>query len=126
MPAAMKTLWTPRQANRTLPLVKRIVTDILERGREWRSLSKQGSGSGAEERIHFLERELGELMRELERIGCYYKDWGFDMGLIDFPANIEGQSVFLCWRSDEQEVAWFHPVTEGFAKRQPIPPVLLE
>ena len=109
---------------RTLPLVKRIVSDILERGREWRSLAK--AAKGANERAEQLEEELADLMRELENIGCYYKDWGFDMGLIDFPARIDGQPVFLCWRSDEAEIAWFHSVNEGFAGRQPIPHSLLE
>jgi hypothetical protein len=122
----MPTLWTPRQASRTLPLVKRIVSDILERGREWRALTQDGGETAASERAEQLEEELADLMRELEGIGCYYKDWGFDMGLIDFPARIDGQPVFLCWRSDEAEIAWFHPVNEGFAGRQPIPAPLLE
>jgi hypothetical protein len=25
-------------------------------------------------------------MQELEEIGCYFKDWNFSIGLIDFPA----------------------------------------
>ena len=64
-------------------------------------------------------------MRELETIGCYYKDWGFDKGLIDFPARIGGEDVYLCWRSDENEVAWYHPVEGGYAGRRPIPAELL-
>ncbi len=127
MGSLMKTKsWTPREANRTLPLVQRIVRDILASGREWREISQGPERPGARERTRELEVHLNELMRELESIGCYYKDWGFDMGLIDFPARIGDQEVFLCWRSDEREVAWFHPVEGGYASRQPIPPELLQ
>ena len=119
---ANKTLWTPAEANRTLPLVKRIVSDILEAGREWRCVSSKRHSPETRTQMNELETSLRELMRELERIGCYYKDWGFDMGLIDFPARIDGRPVFLCWRSDEPQVAWYHPMNEGYASRKPIPP----
>ena len=122
--AAMKTRFTPAEANRTLPLVKRIVADILERGRDLRAAVESAGGDPGyedERRITRIENELRELMRELENIGCYYKDWGFEMGLVDFPAQIDGQDVFLCWRSDEDKVEWYHTHEAGYAGRQPIP-----
>ena len=125
---AMKTRFTPQEANRTLPLVKRIVADILERGRKLRAAVERAGGSPSyedERDITRVENELRELMRELERIGCYYKDWGFELGLVDFPAEIDGQQVFLCWRSDEDSVSWYHPVEAGFAGRREIPDDLL-
>ena len=65
-------------------------------------------------------------LEELESIGCSYKDWGFEVGLIDFPAIIEAEPVLLCWRSDEETVAWYHDYESGFAGRRPIPAHLLE
>ena len=118
--------FTPAQANRTLPLVRRIVADILEQGTRLRELAARSGNARAPGEAVQAERELRALIAELQRLGCYYKDSGFDKGLVDFPATIDGRDVFLCWRSDEPELAWFHPVEQGYAGRQPIPRELLE
>jgi len=117
--------FSPEQANRTLPLVRRIVSDLLQRGRELRQLAAAGPDEIRQARIAQLQAELAQLSTELERIGCSYKDWGFEMGLVDFPARIDGREVLLCWRSDEPRVAWYHAPDAGFAGRHPIPPELL-
>ncbi len=77
--------------------------------------------AGMRARAGVLQAELAELFAELERIGCSYKDWGFDLGLVDFPAVIEGHEVLLCWRSDEPRVGWYHAPEAGFAGRCAIP-----
>ena len=118
--------FTPTQANRTLPLVRRIVADLLARGRELRSLAPRLTEPPARRRAMALEQEIRDLAEELEGIGCAYKDWGFDKGLVDFPSEIEGRAVLLCWRSDEPELRWYHTPEAGFAGRTPIPPELLE
>jgi len=117
--------FTPADANRTLPLVKRIVADLLERGRELRALPPKATDPTSRQRAREVEAEIRDLLSELERIGCSYKDWGFDVGLVDFPAQIGGQEVLLCWRSDEPQVAWYHEPEAGFAGRTPIPEALL-
>ena len=122
----VKHRFTPAEANRTLPLVKQIVRDVLDKGRELRSLASSQSEPGVAVRVRELEVELRELAAELERIGCSYKDWGFEAGLVDFPSEIDGEEVLLCWRSDEDSVAWFHTYDAGFAGRTPIPEELLE
>jgi len=120
----MSATFTPAQANRTLPLVKRIVRDILAKAREYRARTGKG-GPEIEARRRLLEREVDGHIAELRRIGCEYKDWSFDMGLVDFPGRIDGKDVLLCWRSDEEAVTWYHLPEAGFAGRQPIPPELL-
>ncbi len=122
-----KKKFSPLEANRTLPLVRRIVEDVLQRGRELRSLTQRREGAAerllGEERARagVLQAELSELFGEFERIGCSYKDWGFDLGLVDFPAVIDGQEVLLCWRSDEPRVEWYHAPEAGFAGRRALP-----
>ena len=115
-------LFTPKEANQTLPLVKRIVTDILNAGQHIRTLSSE-IGTGAEEdpRIIRLMDQLEELFEELESLGCSYKDWNFSVGLVDFPARIGGEEVFLCWRSDEEALKYYHEIDAGFIGRKPIP-----
>jgi len=112
-----KRLFTPGDAERTLPLVRQIVADVLETGRRIREQDREADA----EEIAALESDLEEHLRELEAIGCFYKDWNFAVGLVDFPAEIDGQTVFLCWRSDESELGWYHPVEEGYRGRRPLP-----
>jgi len=121
----MERLFTPAQANKTLPLVKRIVADILAKGQELRAFVDVKRDDEVNRQIDKLEDILREHMSELEQVGCHYKDWGFELGLVDFPAKIDERDVYLCWRSDEAAVTWYHPVEEGFAGRRPIPDELL-
>jgi hypothetical protein len=125
MVAMTHQVFTPAQANRTLPLVRRIVEDILVKGREIRQLaSKAGTEAGDE--LHALKDEINAYLAELTQIGCYYKDWSFDKGLVDYPAEIDGEVVYLCWRSDEPRLAYYHTLDGGFAARKPIPRELLD
>ena len=68
-----------------------------------------------------LGEEIESLMAELEHLGCFYKDWNFEIGLVDFPAIIEGEEALLCWRSDEPEILWYHGIEDGYAGRRPLP-----
>lgn len=122
----MTRMFTPAEANRTLPLVKRIVADILERGQELRQLSTKPRDNAPTGRVRELEKELTELMQEVAEVGCDYKDFGFEAGLVDFPSQIDGDDVLLCWKSDEAAVTWYHGLEDGFAGRQPIPADMLE
>jgi hypothetical protein len=122
----VKRLFTPSQADATLPLVRRIVGDILESGRELRAQVRPGGGGADRARIDALRARLRELMAELEQIGCSYRDFGFEQGLVDFPSKIGSQRVLLCWRSDEPRVAHYHGYEDGFAGRRPIPAHLLD
>jgi hypothetical protein len=41
--------------------------------------------------------------------------------LADFPAEMDGESVLLCWLEGERELAWYHKPEYGFAGRRVIP-----
>ena len=43
------------------------------------------------------------------------------LGLVDFPAERDGELVYLCWQFGEPEVAFWHGIDDGFAGRQPLP-----
>ena len=58
-----------------------------------------------------------EVVRLAER-GILLRDP--ETGLVDFPGEIDGRSVFLCWRLGEDEVAWYHEENAGFATRKPL------
>jgi hypothetical protein len=65
--------------------------------------------------------ELAALVEEIHRLGVQVKD--LDQGLVDFPAvhPESGDTVLLCWRLGEPEVAWWHGPEDGFAGRKPLP-----
>lgn len=69
------------------------------------------------------DRAAGVLQAALERIhstGCLVKD--LDIGLLDFPARLNNQDVFLCWRLGEDRIRFYHSQEDGFAGRKPIDP----
>ncbi len=113
--------FTAEEANQMLPLVRRIVNDILRTGRDVRNIAVESENKPAQKELDRLMDQLDELFDELETLGCYYKDWNFSVGLVDFPAVVNGKEVFLCWRSDEKEVQFYHDEESGFAGRRPIP-----
>ncbi len=118
-------LFTPGLANRTLPLVRTIVADILDRARDLRTQEEAPTSSKTEDEREFIQQDILEMMEELENLGASFKDWDFNVGLVDFPAIINGQDVLLCWRSDEDSVAHYHTPDQGFNGRQPIPVELM-
>jgi hypothetical protein len=46
----------------------------------------------------------------------------FDAGLVDFPGEMDGRSVYLCWRLGESAVEYWHELEAGYAGRQPLVP----
>lgn len=122
----MGRIFTPLEASRTLPLVRQVVGDILEKGRALRGLYERGDeGQDEEDRKRALAAELEELFAELEQVGCSFRSPDFSYGLVDFPGIIDGKLVHLCWRDDEERLAFFHEPDAGFAGRRPIPAALL-
>jgi hypothetical protein len=110
-----KRLFTRREAESALPLVKQIVADILETARRIREMDENDAG------LPRRQRDLEENVHELEAMGCFFKDWNFSVGLVDFPAEIDGETVFLCWRSDESRLGWYHRIEDGYQGRRPLP-----
>lgn len=114
---------SPGEANRMLPLVRRIVADILERGHALNAILGEGSHRDAflHQRVRTLEGEILVLIEELEDLGCRYQDWGFNLGRVDFPSRLGDRDVYLTWRSDEPRVAWFRDLDDAAEDRRPIP-----
>ncbi|NWF51078.1 MAG: DUF2203 domain-containing protein [Ignavibacteriaceae bacterium] len=114
--------FTPDEARRTLPLVRKIVKDILETGRQMRLIADEllDDSYNNSEFIRLAEL-MNSYLAELEEIGCYYKDSEFSQALVDFPAIIDGKDVFLCWKSDEEDIIYYHETDAGFRGRKLIP-----
>ena len=117
-------LWTVARANRSLPLVARIVDDVVAKAHELKELSTAHKSARCEAR-ETIERKVGELevefercVEELSRLGCEMKDPL--RGLLDFPARLGERPIYLCWMKGEDAVAWWHPFETGISGRRPI------
>jgi hypothetical protein len=124
--------FTVETANATLPLVRRIVDDLMTLHPEWRAavtayeLAQDGANSTEEsEEARAARLEVGRLageietcLDELEQVGCHFRD--FDLGLVDFPARRDERVVSLCWHRAEPAVSHWHELTTGFAGRHPL------
>ena len=114
--------FTPAEAKLTLPLVRKIVKDILDTTKEIRLLGEDLDGVIEDNpQMKKMAADVNGFISELEEIGCYYKDWNFSIGLVDFPSLIDNEEVFLCWRSDEDDIKYYHEIDEGYSGRKPIP-----
>jgi hypothetical protein len=59
-----------------------------------------------------------DAMAEIDAIGVQVKD--LDIGLLDFPCEVDGKIVLLCWKLGEEGITHWHGTDEGFAGRKPI------
>jgi hypothetical protein len=69
-----------------------------------------------------LQARLSELLGWFPASGLELK--GAAPLLLDFPAEIDGEPVLLCWLEGERELAWYHKPELGFAGRRLISPAL--
>ncbi|MGB7159282.1 MAG: DUF2203 domain-containing protein [Tepidisphaeraceae bacterium] len=116
--------FTVEQANRSIPLVKRIVSDIVAaHERATKQQLKLGKGKGGEQKGAQAELDstvdrLQDLVDELSDIGCELKD--YQTGLIDFVGRHEGRDVYLCWKLGEEKITHWHELDGGYAGRKPV------
>ena len=69
-----------------------------------------------------LAEQLKESISKVAETGCLIKD--LDVGLVDFPAIVEGEEAYLCWKLGEERIEYWHRIHEGFAGRKLIDGIL--
>jgi hypothetical protein len=128
-------LYTVDRANRTLPLVRRIVEDVVREHERWQDAIARldllmASSDTVDLRVVALEKEVQAIARdidafqgELEALDIQLKDRR--LGLVDFPTEIDGRRALLCWRLGEPSVQFWHDEHAGYAGRQPLSPTLV-
>jgi hypothetical protein len=125
----MFALFTPQEANKALPEVKRMFADIVAKKNKVLVLQQElqamvDSGSNFE---HFIKKKqdlntavtaLYKAIEILEATGVAIKS--VDEGLLDFPAKRFDEEVWLCWKAGEDEIKFWHGKDEGFMGRKPL------
>ena len=127
-------LFTVEEANRTLPLIRPIVRDLLHEYTDWQEAvgrfelavatgpevdgveSEMATEARAEVERHAAR--IDAFLRELAGLGCHFK--GFEGGLVDFLSLRDDRPVYLCWRQGEASVTHWHELDGGFGGRRPI------
>ena len=118
-------VFTPEEADaeldglrRRLPRIRdarRGLIDASERIKEAVAAESGGvAGSAWFEHQQTLKAELEWLSSR----GILLRDP--ETGLVDFPGEVGGRRVFLCWRLDEPNVAYYHEEHAGFSGRRPL------
>jgi len=125
-------IFTPEEANKTLPLMRSIVGDIsrvweqiiLERTSLEQAEKEDSPNKGLAEKLKDSLRshidKINQYIHEVEEIGGFVEE--FKRGIINFPAysTSKGRKVFLCWQQDEEKVEYYHELDEGFSDRRRI------
>jgi hypothetical protein len=127
--------YTVEEANRQLPLVDQILHTLqdlkqqfeqqyldLRRKKQMKSGAEHGTTDDPyfmiEARLEFIQIEAKAQLEALHNQGIELKD--IDIGLVDFPAIIDGVEVLLCWRQGEEHISYYHSREDGFSGRKPL------
>jgi hypothetical protein len=63
-------------------------------------------------------QKVKDALAEIEAAGALVKD--LEMGLLDFPCEVDGHTILLCWKLGESTIAHWHGTNEGYRYRKPI------
>lgn len=102
-------LWTVDEARAYLPRLRELVALVQSAAVATDDPFTLRLRDGSEHAEAALEElhELGIMLRQLPN------------GLVDFPSTgQDGDVRFLCWKTDEDDLAWWHRPEDGFAGRQ--------
>jgi hypothetical protein len=125
---------TTEEINRLIPRLETIIANlrVLKREIQQKTASVQAakmslakahalrddSFFAEEAEIEFLLMDANAWIKQIETLGGELKD--IDHGLIDFYGMVNGEPVYLCWKSGEPALKWYHGLDEGFRGRKPL------
>jgi len=129
--------FTPEEANQLIPELEKVLERIFEIKGEAvekalvleelltsplrlhnRDLGRMEAFLQVRQELEFILEEIDTEIEGIQLLGCYPSD--LDQGLVDFPALIGGKEAFLCWRSGEEQVGYWHGLDESYPKRKPL------
>jgi len=130
-------LFTVNEANTLLPVLESLLKRAMEGKQTMEKIDKEMQdlqhkiflAGGTLVNIVAVARRKDDREKAIQRIkdavaeihatGVQVKDLA--LGLLDFPHNVNGETVLLCWKlGEELRVQHWHGMEEGFAGRKPI------
>lgn len=109
------------ELGRLLPTLDELVA-VRADAAELTTALERGDGTtrlGGLPELKGLQARLDDLMTRIQQTGAELK--GFAPLLVDFPADLDGIPVLLCWLEGDRELAWYHRLDLGFPGRRPLP-----
>jgi hypothetical protein len=112
-------------ANALLPYLAPTLVELREKFEEAarikQTVAKVATTNGGSTNRDKWSKTLARVSELVERL----QEWELQLrdietGLVDFPARVEGEEAWLCWRLGEPEVGYWHPRDEGFGSRRPL------
>jgi len=118
-------LFTYAEAAALMPDVRRTAAHIIDVRAELAELSSSindggDSPFGGIAEAKALEARLHEFLSWFAGEGIEVK--GAAPLIIDFPAQLLGTDVLLCWLEGEYDLTWYHRTDLGFLGRRRLPP----
>lgn len=121
-----KRYFTLQEANQLIPKLEQYLIELRELRGElealgaeltplFRIIRNNGGHPKTPQFIQMVDR-FHEIIKQIHSHGCVLK--GMDEGLIDFPHLRDGREVYLCWKSGEKEIYYWHDLETGFSGRQ--------
>lgn len=106
---------------RLRPVLAEIVTIRADAAELAASLHDGGRPTdlGGLPELKAAQARLDDLMTTVQATGAELK--GFAPLLVDFPAELDGVPVLLCWLEGDEGLDWYHRTDLGFAGRRPLP-----
>ncbi len=127
-PFSSERIFTLSEANGLIPELEQLWSNIKD-GRqillntrdEVKKASAQASlGGGTVVGVQYIKglQDINGSLHAIQELGVVIKD--VEIGLCDFPYLHHDRLVFLCWKSGEEQIRWWHDIDSGYANRQPI------
>ena len=115
-------LFTPDEAvaelDRLLPVLDEIVALRADAAELASAVTAGGRPTplGGVPEFKAAQARLDELLTRVQQTGAELK--GIAPLLVDFPSELDGTDVLLCWLEGDRELAWYHRTDLGFAGRR--------
>jgi hypothetical protein len=122
-----RPLYSAESANAALPEIRdrlfRLRDSFAELAGHHEHVRTLAPGNGADRKPGAgveAARAVADELSWFNEAGIVVQD--IEQGLIDFPGEREGREIHLCWKLDEDSVAFWHEPGAGFAARKPLNP----
>lgn len=106
---------------RLWPLLQEFVSlraDAAELAASLQSNDSNATSLGGIPEFKAAQARLDEILTEVQESGVELKS--IAPLLLDFPAELDGKDVLLCWVEGEEWLGWYHSAGLGFAGRRPL------
>ncbi len=113
------------EANELLPHLATTLIEMRDKVALAGALRERIERTSKDQGLADLKAKEARAMERVEELLLRIQEWNLilrdiDAGLIDFPGQVAGRDILLCWRLGEPEVAHWHDPDAGFAGRRSI------